>query len=61
VAAGKSPLVHKGLIQAGKIIAMTALDAIDNPDLVLKAKREHEERMCGEPYRCAIPENVTPS
>lgn len=60
VAAGKSPLVHKGLIQAGKIIAMTALDAIDNPDLVLKAKREHEERMCGEPYRCAIPENVTP-
>ncbi|MDR1514603.1 MAG: amidohydrolase [Synergistaceae bacterium] len=60
VAAGKSSIVHKGLIYAGKIMAMTALDAIDNPDIVANAKQEHINRLNGEIYNCAIPKDVVP-
>ncbi|MDR1579353.1 MAG: amidohydrolase [Synergistaceae bacterium] len=60
VAFGKSPAIHKGLIYAGKVMAMTALDVIDDPELAAKAKREHLKRLNGEKYVCAIPENVKP-
>ena len=60
VAAGKSSIVHKGLLYAGKVIAMTALDVIDGPNLAAKAKEEHAKRLGGEKYTCAIPENVKP-
>jgi aminobenzoyl-glutamate utilization protein B len=60
VACGKSSIMHKGLIYAGKVMAMTALDVIEDPDLVAKAKKEHLERLNGERYACAIPENVKP-
>jgi aminobenzoyl-glutamate utilization protein B len=60
VAAGKSPIVHKGLIYAGKVIAMTGLDVIDDPKIAERAKAEHLKRLNGEKYACAIPENVRP-
>jgi aminobenzoyl-glutamate utilization protein B len=60
VASGKSSIAHKGLIYAAKTIAMTALDAIDDAEILERAKREHQERLNGEKYRCAIPESVTP-
>jgi aminobenzoyl-glutamate utilization protein B len=60
VAAGKSSIMHKGILYAGRAMAMTALDAIDNPDLLAEAKREHERRLGGEKYSCAIPEEITP-
>ena len=60
VATGKSSLVHKGLIYAGKVMAMTALDAISDPEIVTKAKQEHRERLNGEKYNCAIPDDVKP-
>ncbi|MDR1917339.1 MAG: amidohydrolase [Synergistaceae bacterium] len=60
VAAGKSSVVHKGLIYAGKVIAMTALDVICDPEIAPRAKREHLGRLGGERYTCAIPENVQP-
>ncbi|MDR1379665.1 MAG: amidohydrolase [Synergistaceae bacterium] len=60
VACGKSSFVHKGLLYAGKIMAMTALDVIGDPELVVKAKKEHQERLNGEKYACAIPKDVKP-
>ncbi|MDR1483067.1 MAG: amidohydrolase [Synergistaceae bacterium] len=60
VAAGKSPIVHKGLIYAGKVMAMTALDVICDPEIAARAKEEHLERLGGERYVCAIPEDVKP-
>jgi aminobenzoyl-glutamate utilization protein B len=57
---GKSPLVHKGLIQAAKIIAFTAADILENPQLAADAKAEHKRRLAGESYHCPIPPEVNP-
>jgi aminobenzoyl-glutamate utilization protein B len=59
-ACGKSPLVHKGLIQAAKIIAFTAADILENPVLVAEAKAEYQKRLGGESYSCPIPPEVNP-
>ena len=60
VASGKSSILHKGLIYAGKVMAMTALDIINDPAIAAKAKDEQRQRLAGEQYTCAIPEDVTP-
>ena len=60
VACGKSSMAHKGMLYAGKVIAMTALDLLENRELVEKAKKEHSERLSGEPYYCPIPPEVHP-
>ena len=48
------------MLYAGKVIAMTALDLLENRELVEKAKKEHSERLSGEPYYCPIPPEVHP-
>ncbi|MCL2007817.1 MAG: M20 family metallopeptidase [Treponema sp.] len=58
VATGKSSVVHKGLLHSGKILALTALDIIKNPELLKKAKEEFKDRLAGETYNCAIPKDV---
>jgi aminobenzoyl-glutamate utilization protein B len=60
VACGQSSLVHKGLIQGAKIIALTAVDILENPQLMADAKAEHQRRLAGEKYRCPIPPEVAP-
>ena len=59
-ACGKSSLVHKGLIQAAKIIAFTAADILENPSLVAAAQTEYQQRLAGESYCCPIPSEVNP-
>jgi aminobenzoyl-glutamate utilization protein B len=59
-ACGQSSQVHKGLIQAAKIIAFTAADLLENPGLIADAKAEHQRRLAGESYRCPIPPEVDP-
>jgi aminobenzoyl-glutamate utilization protein B len=59
-ACGQSSLVHKGLVQAAKIIALTAADILENPKLVADAKAEHRQRLAGERYCCPIPPEVVP-
>ena len=60
VACGKSSIVHKGLLYAGKVIAMTALDLLESPALVSEAKEEHARRLGKDRYHCPIPEDVIP-
>jgi aminobenzoyl-glutamate utilization protein B len=59
-ACGQSSLVHKGLVQAAKIIALTAADILENPELVADARAEHRQRLAGECYCCPIPPEVMP-
>jgi aminobenzoyl-glutamate utilization protein B len=59
-ACGQSSLVHKGLIQAAKIIALSAADILENPQLVADAKAEYLKRLAGESYCCPIPPEVNP-
>lgn len=60
VACGKSPMAHKAMLYAGKVIAMTALDMLTNPELLAAARREHAQRLGSERYVSAIPEGVRP-
>ena len=47
VSIGKSSIAHKGLLQAGKVIAMTALDLLASPEIIEKAKNELQKRTGG--------------
>ena len=42
---------HKGTVNAAKVLALTALKAIDNPEIIEKAKAEHKKN-CPDGYIC---------
>jgi aminobenzoyl-glutamate utilization protein B len=58
VAQGKLPAAHKGMTQAAKVMAATALDLLADPALLARAKAEHRDRLTEKPYECPIPEGV---
>ena len=60
-AMGKSGIAHKGMAVAAKTLAMTALDFLLDEKLVEQARRDHEEATEGVPYRCPMPDYVTPA
>jgi aminobenzoyl-glutamate utilization protein B len=55
---GRLPAAHKGMTQAAKVMATTAIDALLDPALLARAKAEHAERLAATPYVCPIPEGV---
>ncbi|WP_158743484.1 amidohydrolase [Acidisphaera sp. L21] len=59
-AQGKSPAAHKGLVHVAKVMAGTAIDAIQNPDLVARAKADLAERTRLNPYVSPLPAEVQP-
>jgi len=44
VAAGGTSIAHKGMINAAKTLALSAVEIFNNPQLVLKATKELKER-----------------
>lgn len=60
VAMGKSSVAHKALLTAGRVIAMSALDLIENPELVEKAKQEHKRTLGSTHYESALPKDRKP-
>ncbi|MEJ8546932.1 amidohydrolase [Brevibacillus borstelensis] len=61
VSLGGTSLGHKGMLHAGKVLAATAVDMLNNPELIDEAKAELKQRLGGKPYKCPIPEGVQPS
>lgn len=61
VAQGKSNLCHKGMLHAGKVMALTAVELFENLEQVEKIKKEFEDRFGKETYICPIPPDVKPS
>ena len=59
-AQGKAPAAHKGMIDAAKVMGVTARMVIDDPALLAAAKEDHEKRLAEDPYRCPIPADVRP-
>ena len=59
-AQGKSPVAHKGMIHVAKVMAATAVAAIEDPGLIARAKADLAERTAVSPYVCPIPEGVEP-
>jgi aminobenzoyl-glutamate utilization protein B len=59
-ATGGMSIGHKGMLQAAKVMAITAAELVDNPDILERAKVDYKERLGGQVYRAAIPEGASP-
>ncbi len=59
-AQGKSPAAHKGMVHAAKIMAATARDLFERPDILAAAQAEHAAALAGDPYVCPMPPEVLP-
>src|ERR1700739_4599741 len=59
-AQGKLPAAHKGLVHVAKVMAGTALDAIQDETLGARAKADLKRRTARTPYLCPIPDEVEP-
>ncbi|MBP2568820.1 MULTISPECIES: amidohydrolase [Agrobacterium tumefaciens complex] len=60
VSQGKSGYAHKGMLQAGKVLAASAVQTLMDPEIILAAKAEHREQLGGESYIPLIPAEATP-
>ncbi|MEL6680992.1 MAG: amidohydrolase, partial [Pseudomonadota bacterium] len=60
VAQGKSPMAHKGMVYAAKVMAATAKRLIEDPDLRAAAKTAHADYLAKTPYVCPIPDDAVP-
>jgi aminobenzoyl-glutamate utilization protein B len=58
VSTGKTSIAHKGMLHAGKVMAATAIEVLQNPEVLEKAKLELIEQRNGEEYVCPIPPEV---
>ncbi|MER2090193.1 M20 family metallopeptidase [Sporosarcina sp. JAI121] len=58
VSQGAMPIAHKGMLHAGKVLASTAIEVMEKPDLIKRAKAELLERLDGEQYTSLIPDSV---
>lgn len=58
VATGTTSIAHKGMLHAGKVMAATAIDVLNNPDIIEKAKAELVERRNGEQYVSPLPKEM---
>ena len=61
VAQGKSSIAHKGQMYAAEVLADAAIRAIEDPEIIEKAKAEFIETTGGKPYQCPIPADVKPA
>ncbi|WP_217580669.1 MULTISPECIES: M20 family metallopeptidase [Lysinibacillus] len=58
VATGTTSLAHKGMLHAGKILAATALEILQQPELIEQAQAELVDRRAGEVYTSPLPSDV---
>src|SRR5439155_7049421 len=55
VAAAGSPIGHKGMMIASKVLALSMAELLQNERAVLEAKTDFQERMKGRKYATIIP------
>lgn len=60
VSSGKSSLGYKGMLYAAKALAGLAIDLYTQPELLEKAKAEHQKKTAGG-YLCPIPPEAVPT
>lgn len=58
VATGTTSIAHKGMLHAGKVMAATAVEVLNRPEIIEKAKAELVERRSGEEYVSPLPAEV---
>jgi aminobenzoyl-glutamate utilization protein B len=60
VATSGMSIGHKGMLTAAKVLAVSALDFMKNPELVEKARKEHEQKHKDNPYKSPLPDGLKP-
>jgi aminobenzoyl-glutamate utilization protein B len=60
VAAGGTTIGRKGMVLAARVLAATAYDLFQTPDLLRDAKAEHRRRLVGRSYQSLIGPNQPP-
>ena len=59
-AQGKTPLAHKMMLYAGKVLAGTGIDFLEDLNLVRQAKEEYDRRTGGTGYQPLMPMDLRP-
>ena len=59
VSCDRTEIGHKAAVHAGKVLAATAIDLMERPDILAKAREEFELRTA-DGYTCPIPEGAVP-
>ncbi|HLI50855.1 MAG TPA: M20 family metallopeptidase [Thermomicrobiaceae bacterium] len=59
-ATGGMSIGHKGMLHAAKTMGLTASEIYSDPELLAKAKAEHQELMKNREYKVAVPEGMKP-
>ncbi len=57
---GKSSTANKSMLFTAKVLAAAAIEVLQNPELVDKAKAEHKNIVGPDGYKCPIPKGVVP-
>jgi aminobenzoyl-glutamate utilization protein B len=60
VASNNTSIAHNGVLYAGKVLAGTVMDLLNDPQIIEDAKAEHKMRLNGQTYKCPIPAGVKP-
>lgn len=61
VSCGKTSIAHKSIKYAGMVLACTAMELIENNDILDKAKEEHKKKLEKHGgYYCPIPKDAVP-
>ncbi len=60
VACGKSDFAHRGMLYAGQVLAATAVDVCNRPEILAEAWKQLKEKTGNQPYHCPIPPEITP-
>ncbi len=60
VATSGMSIGHKGMLTAAKILALSSLEFMANPELVEKARKEHENTHKNDPYKSPLPDGLKP-
>jgi len=60
VACGGTTIGQKGMMLAAKVLAANAMDIMTQPDLVLRAKAEHQRRLAGVQYQPLLEKKQMP-
>ena len=60
VACGKSDFAHRGMLYAGQVLAATAIDVCNHPEIIAEAWKQLREKTGNNPYHCPIPPEITP-
>ncbi len=60
VAQGRMGIGHKGMLYAAKVMAFGAVEFMQNPELVRKAKEEFKKRRAASDYVSPIPDGLKP-